>query len=102
VRKVVQQQSLDCDIYLHSRNDNHLRVSSLGSVSGAVDLAINTVDVRTSVLVGSTWASDVDVLNVDVGAYCRAGADQVSNERVVLLTGGTVEVLDGDVGDGEV
>jgi hypothetical protein len=47
-------------------------------------------------------ASNIDVLDVDIGAYCWAGADQVSNERVVLLAGGAVEVLDCDVGDGEV
>jgi hypothetical protein len=69
----------NCCDYLLSNSDNGLRLTSLGSVSGAVDLAPNAIDVRASVLVGSTWAGDIDILNVDVGAYCWAGADKVSN-----------------------
>ena len=78
------------------------RLPTLTSIGSAVNLTLNPVNVQASVLVRSTRARNINILNVDVRANRRAGADQVTHKRVVLLAGRAVEVLDRDVRDGEV
>ena len=78
------------------------RLPTLTSICSAVNLTLNSVNVQASVLVCSTRARNIDILDVDVRANRRAGTDQIPNKRIVLLAGGAVEVLNCDVGDGEV
>jgi len=69
--------------------------------SRAVDLLLNAPNVGASEQIRSTWALDIYILNVDVRAHRRTGADYIANKRVVLLAGSALEVLDGDIGDCE-
>ena len=79
----------------------HLRVSTLGTVGGAVYLALNTADAATAVQVCARRRLNVNIADVDVLAHRRAGALQVPNKRVVLLARRALEVLDRDVRDGQ-
>lgn len=77
-------------------------MATLGAVVGAVHLLLDTADATTAVQIGAARALDINVADVDVLADGGAGALQVADQRVVLLAGGALEVLDCDVGDGEV
>ena len=84
------------------QNLSHLRISALATNSRAVDLRLNTLDIRAREQVRSTWALDIHILNVDVRAHRWTRADHIANKRVVLLASSALEVLDGDIGDGKV
>lgn len=66
-----------------------------------MDLLLNTGDATTAVQIRARRRLHVDVADVDVLAYGGAGALQVPNERIVLLACRALEVLNRDIGNGE-
>lgn len=60
------------------------------------------IDVVAREQVRARRAHHVDVLERDVATHVGARAHQVADERVVLVGRGALEVLDEDVGDGQV
>jgi len=67
-----------------------------------VDLALDTTDISTGILIRPARALHIDILHRDVAAHLRTRAYEIPDERVVLLARRAAEVLDGNVGDGEV
>lgn len=87
--------------YVQTHKPQVLRVATLGTIVCAIDLVLNAGNAATRVEVGATGALDINIFDGDVRAYSWARALQVTDKRIVFLAGGTLEVLDGDIGDSE-
>ena len=85
---------MDLVSWLYSNYTLQLRITSRCPISCAVNLRLNTHNIRASIGIRPTRALHINVLNFDVGARGRAGADDVPDKRVVLFAGGAGEVLD--------
>jgi hypothetical protein len=87
---------------LHTtQRPSKLRVTPRRPIPRTVNLALDPVNISTSILIRPTRALNINVLNLDVRADGWTGTYDVADERVVLLACGAGEVLDCDVGDGE-
>lgn len=67
----------------------------------AVDLLLDTGDAAARVRVCTRRALDVNICNGNIVTHCRARAHQIPDKWIILLARGALEILDGDVGDGQ-
>lgn len=72
----------------------HLRIPPLGPISCTINLALNPSNTTACVQVRATRALDINILNVDIRAYGGTRADEVANQRIVLLACCAGKVLD--------